>query len=1041
MDTKTITLIAASLATVCGCAAQSFTEWHDLSANESGRLALHTTFFEYESEDLAEAGDKTLSSRYLSLHGKWAFNFVENADERPTGFFKEGFDDSGWDSMSVPGIWELSGYGDPVYVNIGFAWRGHFENNPPEVPVKDNHVGSYRRTIDIPSDWDGSQVIAHFGSVTSCIYLWVNGKYVGYAEDSKVAAEFDITDYVRTGKNLIAFQVLRWCDGSYCEDQDFWRLCGVARDSYLYSRPKNLHINDLCLTASLSDDYRDGILDIEADTHGSAVLSFVLKDPEGKTVAQASGEAVKGSVKASMTLPEARHWTAETPTLYTLYTTLRPKQGKASASPAAVVSVIPQKVGFRRVEIKGSQLLVNGQPILIKGVNRHEMDPDGGYIVPKERMIQDIQIMKRLNVNAVRTSHYPDDPLWYELCDEYGLYVFAEANQEAHGFGYMDDAPTKTELFAKQITQRNQHNVKSFRNHASIIAWSLGNETADGPNFEAAYDWIRATDPSRPIHWERGSRNRDSDFMCPMYLLQTYCEQYAQSDAPEDSKPLILCEYSHSMGNSGGGFKEYWDLVRKYPKFQGGFIWDFVDQALHGTDAEGRGIYKYGGDYNDYDPSDNNFNCNGLIDPDRRLHPHAYEVGYFYQDIWATPVNLSEGRISVFNENFFRPLDYVKLRWTVLKDGVEAASGELGLPAIAPQSSQEVTIPFGSVKPDGKELLLNLDFTLASDEPLMEAGESVARQQLTLAEPQAQELASPLEQGVRGKVKKISRTDEALTVTGKRFSVTFDAESGLVTDYTVGGRAMLGEGGCIRPNFWRAPTDNDMGAQLHRQFAVWQEPEMDLTGLEARKFGKGAIVTATYDMPQAKATLTLTYEIGGNGSLLIAEDFEPTASVSRMFRFGLRLQLPYGTDCSRFYGRGPQENYADRKWSQRIGLWSQTADEQFHAYIRPQENGTKSDIRWWEQTDAQGNGLRFTSDGAFFASALHYAVEDLDDGIGKDQRHSPQVPKSDYTELCIDFEHAGVGGSDSWSSYAEALPEYRVYCAEKSYRLLITPLD
>jgi beta-galactosidase len=567
------------------------TEWHDLQVNEVNRLKLHTNYFAYESAEKALAGDRKASANYLSLNGTWKFHFAEAPDKRPSGFFETSYDDAAWKTISVPGIWELNGYDDPVYVNIGFAWRGHFKNNPPQVPLKDNHVGSYRRIINIPNSWDGKQIIAHFGSVTSNIYLYVNGMYVGYAEDSKVAAEFDITPYVKKGDNLIAFQTFRWCDGSYSEDQDFWRLSGVARDSYLYARNEKVQVSNIKLTADLVNNYQDGALSVDLDVKGSPTVDFDLLNANGISVSKHSVE-FKGQSHGNVAfnIKNVKPWTAETPYLFTLVTTVK-KGGK-------VIEVIPQKVGFRKVEIKNCQLLVNGQPIYIKGANRHEMDPDGGYIVSRERMIQDIKIMKQFNINAVRTCHYPDDPQWYELCDEYGLYVVAEANQEGHGFGYEDDAPTKKTLFAKQILERNQHNVEMFYNHPSIIIWSLGNETADGPNFTAAFNWIKSVDSSRPIHWERAIKGPNTELYCPMYLPQKACEEYALSSAPEDQKPLIQCEYNHAMGNSGGGLKEYWDLVRKYPKFQGGFVWDFVDQALRDTK---RGIYTYGGDYNKYD--------------------------------------------------------------------------------------------------------------------------------------------------------------------------------------------------------------------------------------------------------------------------------------------------------------------------------------------------------------------------------------------------------------------------------------------------------
>ena len=989
----------------------TMTEWHDLQVNQVNRYEPHTDFFAYESASLALAGDKTRSARYLSLDGIWRFQWVEHADQRPTDFYRTDYDDHSWASMPVPGNWELNGYGDPEYVNIGFAWRGHFKNNSPEVPVKDNHVGSYRRVISIPTNWDGKQVIAHFGSVTSCMYLWVNGEYVGYTEDSKVAAEFDITPYVHGGDNLIAFQTFRWCDGSYDEDQDFWRLSGVGRSCYLYAKDKQEHLRDIRITPDLVNNYKDGTLTVKLWAIGNSEAQLSLLDADGKEVVSATiGQWTRSFPKqgvAELQVSNPHKWTAETPYLYTLVV----RYGD---------EVTTQKVGFRKVEIKDAQLLVNGQPIYIKGVNRHELDPDGGYVVSRERMLQDIQLMKRFNINAVRTCHYPDDPLWYDLCDEYGIYLVAEANQESHGFGYDDDAPAKHPQFTLQILERNQHNVAMHFNHPSIIVWSLGNETVNGPNFTAAYQWIKEEDQSRPVQYEQAHGGDNTDIFCPMYMSQWHCEQYAKDDSKQ--KPLIECEYSHAMGNSSGGFKEYWDLVRRYPKFQGGFIWDFVDQALHGKDAEGRDIYKYGGDYNTYDPSDNNFNCNGLVGPDRQPNPQIYEVGYEYQNIWAEPLDVKKGSIRVRNENFFRSLDYVYLKWILLRDGKLVRQGTVDNINCLPQSTVELTLPIGDTDEEG-EYFLNIDFKLKQAEPLMEAGQTVAYAQLV----------------VGGSPSYASQKSYSIPSI-----VRFDKTTGFLTEYVVNGQSMLGEGGTLKPQFWRAVTDNDMGAKLHVKNRVWRQPTLTLKSFKQGKKKKGAYtVTAVYDMPEVKATLTLNYLVAADGSITVTEQMQTTPGEQQpnMLRYGMVLQMPYDMDNSQYYGRGPIENYNDRHLSQRVGIYQQTADEQFFPYIRPQETGTKSDIRWWQQTNPQGIGLCIKSDSLFYASALHYSVEDLDEpGEDKAQRHAPQVPRSPYTNLYIDMEHAGVGGVDSWSEWGQALPPYRVPCQDRTFTFVLTPI-
>ena len=997
--------------------------WMDLQVNEINRLPVHTSFI---AHDIVP----TQSSRYLSLDGNWKFHWVANLDQRPTDFYRLDLDDSGWSTMPVPGMWELNGYGDPVYVNIGFPWRGNWENDPPRVPVQDNHVGTYRRHITLPADWKGKQVIAHFGSVTSNINLWVNGKFAGYAEDSKTAAEFDITPLLQEGDNLLAFQVMRWCDGTYSEDQDFWRLSGVARSSYLYCRDKNYHIDDLRVTATLTDDMKDGILSIAPVTTGKGTLTYQLF-ADGQEVSMVPDGENRWRI------PSVRQWTAETPQLYDLVATFTPADKKVKGEATTI------HVGFRRVEIKDGQLLVNGKAVYIKGTNRHEMDPDGGYVVSRERMIADIKEMKRMNINAVRTCHYPDDPQWYDLCDEYGLYVIAEANQEGHGFHYdPNTAASYKPMFAKPILERNQHNVSVQFNHPSIIVWSLGNETCDGPNFTAARDWIRSVDPSRPIHWERAQGGENTDLMCPMYASPEWCERYASK--PESKKPLILCEYNHAMGNSGGGLMEYWDIVRRLPKFQGGFVWDFADQALRVTEKNGDTSFSYGGDYNTHDPSDNNFNCNGLVSPDRVWNPHAYETAYYYQNVWAEDVNVRHGDIAVRNEFFFRDLSNVKMRWQLLVDGQSVLNGEENDLKVLPQGRQEFHLPIANTLAaldPNSEVMLNVDFLLKQAEPLMSAGQRIAYAQLPLREVAPQSASLPLD---KAKFKIRQAKQGPLTVSCEGVEIAFDATTGFLKQYSVNGTNLLGRGGTLRPNFWRAVTDNDMGAWLQQKLKIWRNPVMNLTslGVDKKASSKSQVtVVARYEMPEAHARLTLTYEIHRGGAMCVTQGIEFDESYTampEMLRYGMVMELPYDMEFSHFYGRGPIENYADRRFSQRLGIYRQSADEQFYPYIRPQETGTKGDIRWWCQTDPTGNGFKVTSDKPFYASALHYGIAMLDEGDEKHQRHSPHHRKSPYTVLTLDGEHCGVGGIDSWG--ARPLEQYRIPAINRTCSFTITPI-
>ena len=1035
----------------------TFTEWHDLQVNEINRLPLHTMHFAYDPNDFPGTGaeylDKKKSMNYLSLEGTWKFNWVANADERPTDFYKTDLDDSKWNNIQMPGNWEMLGYGQPEYVNVGFAWRGHFDQQPPAVPTKDNHVGSYRREINIPANWDGKRVIAHFGSVTSNIYLYVNGKFAGYAEDSKVAAEFDITPFLKKGKNLIAFQTFRWCDGSWCEDQDFWRLSGPARENYLYARSKEHRLLDVRVETELKNNYKDGYLNITAKVQGNTLAYFGLYDPDGKEVIVTGTDNVKNGVaKYQLRVKNVRKWSAETPNLYTLV--VSPIQNGGMYLPYEIVQV---KVGFRKVEIKNKQFLVNGQPVLLKGADRHEIDPDEGYNVSEQRMIQDIMMMKRMNINAVRTSHYPNDPRWYDLCDKYGLYVVAEANQESHGFQYGDDAAAKKPEFAKQIMERNQHNVSMFFNHPSIVTWSLGNETVMGDNFLKAYKWIKEQDKTRPVQYEQARRGEGTDIFCPMYYSVAASEKYAKD--PNSPMPLIQCEYNHTMGNSGGNLSDYWDLIRKYPILQGGFDWDFVDQALHRNIVKPMSIlpykmnneelrkieYCYGGDYNKYDPSDNNFNCNGIIGPDRQMNPHAYEVAYQYQNIWAKMVNAETGEVSVHNENFFRDLSNYALAWSLEEDGVETQNGTIADLDVPAQQTKNFTIPYDKSKIKGKEVFLNIDFRLKEAEPLLTAGQVMAYAQLPVVTKQAcsGDCSKMLAQGHgKKKMKLAAKKNNVVAVTTPNLTFKIDRSTGLISEYAYNGKSLLGEGGTLKPNFWRAPTDNDMGAGLQKKFQAWKNPQMNLKNIDVKKDKKANSVTilTSFDMPEVQGQMDITYVVFANtGAVKVTEDFKATegAKVSDMFRFGMLMQMPYTMEKSNYYGRGPIENYSDRKDCMRIGVYTDDADNQYFPYIRPQESGTKSDIRWWKQTDATGMGLQVKSCTPFYASAIHFDTEELDDGDDKEQRHSFDLKKSKFTNLFLDSAHMGVGGENSWGAWP--LEKYRVHYGNKTFTFTLIP--
>lgn len=993
-------LIASSA--VPAWAGKQDAEWRNPEKNQENREARRANFFAFESESLARAGEKAKSANYLSMEGMWRFRFVKNHQEAPQRFYEIDFDDSQWEDFPVPGLFELNGHGDPIYKNIGYSWATTFDTNPPYIGETENYTGSYRRTFVLPESWAGQQVLFHVGSATSNLKVWVNGRYVGYSEDSKVAAEFNITKYLKKGRNLIAMQVMRWCDGSYLEDQDFWRLTGIAREVYLYARPSD-HVKDLVITQDYANG--NGLLSVDVQAPKSLEVEARLEDAEGNVV----------GTGLQQTVPQVKAWTAETPYLYTLFVNVK-KKGR-------VIQSIRQRVGFRHVEIKDGQLLVNGQAILIKGVDRHELDPDGGYIVSMERMRQDIRIMKKLNINAVRTSHYPDDPRWYELCDSAGLYLVAEANLESHGMGYGDGTLAKRTDFRQMHLERNQGNVLTLRNHPSIIIWSMGNEAGYGPNFEAVYDWIKSVDTSRPVQYEQAGNWGKTDIFCPMYYYYRDCEKYAKGKNP---RPLIQCEYAHAMGNSMGGFKEYWDLIRKYPKYQGGFIWDFVDQGLRDkSSVTGKEIFTYGGDYGRYPASDYNFNCNGIIAPDRRLNPHAYEVQYYYQNLWITDKGLKEGKFEVYNENFFKPVKNLKLTFEVKMDGSKGKPIQLLIDEVLPQ--QRKAFEFAEIKNyinglfGANEILVNFQF---------ESGE---RQQFVV-KPYVFDKLETQQLDERNVQKEETKSYVKFSTQGT--TMTIGKHSGMIDYLDIDGQPMLVDRQSVTPEFWRAPTDNDYGARLQQRFASWKNPQMKVTSFEASDNG----VVTKIDMPMA--TLTMTYTLMADGAVIVRQQMEPKADAkeSNMFRYGMQLQMPKQYNQVEYYGRGPHENYCDRNSSEFIARYKNKVADEYFPYVRPQESGNHTDVRWFIVSDGK-RGLKFESNAPMECSALPYLVEDLDAGPRKEHawgQHSGDLVERPLTQVHIQQRQMGLGCVNSWGAWPEEA--YRIPLKAYDFQFRITPV-
>lgn len=1014
--------------------------WLDPEVNEVNTMAPRAAFFAYETENLAKADQKARSERYLSLEGKWKFNFSKDHDKAPRDFYSLKYDDSQWTDFPVPGILELNGYGDAIYSNNSYPWRTQFRPEPPFVEERNNYTGSYRKMVTVPADWKGERIYLHVGSATSNLMVWVNGKFVGYSEDSKVSAEFDLTKYLTPGKeNLIAMQVMRWCDGSYLEDQDFWRFTGIAREVYLYARPQ-AHIADLFITPDLVNNYQDGTLEVKLNAVGAKgeTVMFSLKDKEGKEVAaQTAKVGGNGEVKVNFDIKNPLKWTAETPNLYTLYTTLM--DGKQ------VAEVVPQRVGFRKVEIKNAQVLVNGQPVLFKGANRHELDPVTGYVVSMDRMLEDIRVMKELNINAVRTCHYPDDPRWYELCDIYGIYMVAEANIESHGMGYGDKTLAKEPTYEKAHLERNESNIKIYKNHPSIIFWSVGNEAGYGPNFEKAYDLVKAYDPSRPCQYEQAGQNGKTDIFCPMYYDYGGCEWYAKGDNP---RPLIQCEYAHAMGNSMGGFKEYWDMVRKYPKYQGGFIWDFVDQGLRVKNKQGKTIYAYGGDFGRYPTSDHNFNCNGIINPDRKPNPHANEVRYYYQNIWATAKDLKAGEVEVYNENFFKSLDDVELQWTLESEGKVLVNGRSALD-IPAQQKRVVKLDGYSLPADVKgEVVLNLDFVLKKAEPMLDAGYAVAREQFVVNPYTFPTMESVLAV-TSGKydTRKVEKEEKVawVTLSAGNTSVTFNHWNGWIDYLDVDGKPMLEEGYAITPDFWRAPTDNDYGSGTQRKLHAWKNPEMKMKSFKVveneGKAEKG--VEVVYDMPSVEATLTMTYTLTPAGELVVNEAMTVNKDAKHkpeLMRYGMQLVMPKAYNMLTYYGKGPGENYIDRNNGDRLGVYDAKVADQYWGYVRPQESGNKTEVRYWQVKDENGKGLEFYSFAPMECSTLNYLASDLDDGWDKNahQSHSGDLTPRDFSVVKLAARQRGLACVNSWG--AIPLEQYRMPYQDYSFTYVIRPL-
>ena len=1051
--------LAASFAAVfaCGERPEPAPYWEDPAVFAENKEAPRASFTPFATRAGAIGSVPEDSPFRISLNGDWKFDWVPRPAERPMDFFELDFDASAWDVIPVPSNWEFEGYGYPVYRDEFYS----FPANPPYIPHDDNPVGSYRRTFEVPADWDGHEIFLHFDGVYSAFFVWVNGERIGYSEGSRTAAVFRITEAIRPGPNVVAVQVYRWSDGSYLESQDFWRVSGIDRDVYLVSMPST-YIRDFFAEATLDDAYQDGLLRLTVSLAnrglgqaGAHTVSYELLDPSGDPVwpeprmltvdVPAGGEA---SATDSVVVERALQWTAETPALYRLVMSMADAGGE-------VTEVVSARVGFRRVDIMDGILTVNGRPIVVRGVNRHEHDPDRAHVVDEESMIADIRLMKQLNINAVRAAHYPNVPRWYELTDEYGLYVVDEANIESHGMGFEPGVTLagRPDWLAAHM-DRTRRMVERDKNHASIIIWSLGNEAGDGKNFDSTAAWIRGRDPNRPILYEPSEERDNIDIVSPMYVRPYWLERYARS-GPE--KPFLLVEYAHAMGNSVGNLADYWAVIDSHPQLQGGFIWDWVDQALRATDEQGRKYWAYGGDFGPAGMrNDGNFLVNGLVSANRQLHPHAWEVKKVYQPVRIGEIDLASGRIAVENRYAFSDLSGLDGAWEILADGAVAGSGKLPPLSTTPGGTDTMGLdlpPIGEGGEPGVEYLLNVTFRTREAAPLVPAGHEVAREQFTLPVRVPAVLGAPgvdlsAKTGSEWRTRRPDRplrtrnTAASVEIAGGDFILRFDRATGTLASLTLQGRGLLSG---PTPNFWRAPTDNDYGSNFPVRSGAWRlagrPPGRHLDSMTVARSPDGArvVVTSHFTLRSIGARYTLEHEVHPDGTASISAHLSDVdEDLPEMPRFGTILTLPGDLSQVEWYGRGPHENYWDRRTGAPVGRYTAPVSTLAHPYVRPQETGTRTDTRWVAVTDGSGAGLLVTGLPTVSFSALPYTIEDLDAGEQKAQRHWADLVPRDEVTLSVDYRQQGVGGDDSWGAVPHR--EYTLWPGKMGFRFLLRPL-
>ena len=1028
-------------------------DWENPKMFNQNKEVPHATMMPFADVDAALTKKRNASIYYKSLNGVWKFNWVRKPADRPVDFYKLDYNVNEWDDISVPSNWERQGYGVPIYCNHQYEFASYkapvskeikftdkvYPANPGQVPNDYNPVGSYRRTFTVPQNWDGREVFVQFGAVKSAFYLWINGEKVGYSQGSKTEAEWDISKYLKAGENTLAVEVYRWSDGSYLECQDFWRISGIERDVFIYSTPK-VRIRDFFVVGDLDDTYTNGKLKLDVDLKnkikglrsGNYKVSYQLYDHLNKVVAE---ESVKAAInkKKDLKLSFAKEiqnplkWTAETPNLYTLVLQLEDSEGNNK-------EIVSTKVGFRKVEIIDGMFHINGVQVLIKGVNRHEHNQFTGHVINEEDMLTEIKLMKQFNINAVRNSHYPTDEYFYELCNKHGIYVTDEANIESHGMYYGKYSLAKNPEWKEAHLDRNKRMVERSKNHPCIIVWSMGNEAGDGDNFTNVFNWIKERDSSRPVHYERAEMRDNTEIFCPQYPGVSYLKKYASK---QQKKPMIMSEYAHAMGNSTGNLVDLWDVIynRDNKQLQGGYIWDWIDQGLLETDEKGRKYWTYGGDYGKDMPSDDNFVINGIILPDYTPQPAMWEVKYAYQYVRFSNDGLSNGQVKITNYHDFVSLDKYDLRWSLSRNGEELHYGFLDI-NLKPHESKVVTIPVPQFKgQSGNEYFLDFSVRLKQATSVLEEGHEVSHDQIVYDMPVQPVLKSEQLADV-----KTVEQDNGITVSGQNFAINFNKTTGSIESWVVNGVSLLQKGPSV--NFWRAPNDNDKGSGMINRLGVWRKASNSLkvrTVELDKTVSNKTIITVIYDLEAVESTQTVVYEVLGSGKVNVKSSIKlGKDKLPDMPRFGMRMEFPVNFDNLKYFGRGPHENYCDRNRSAFVGAYNSKVEDQYFNYVRPQENGYKTDVRWFELRNGDGWGLKISGMSTLGFSALHNPIEDFDQETHSIHKHLNDIVKQNGVFVTFDLNQMGVAGDNSWG--ARPYEKYSVPADNYEFNFSLEPV-